>query len=230
MSPPAAVVFLIDVDNTLLDNDRLRADMQAHLRSAFGAAGERYWAVQERLFVDLGYRDYLGALQVHRAEHPEDEPLFAMAGWLIDYPYAERLYPDALALLHKLGAWGRTVILSDGDVVFQSRKIERAGLATAASGGYLIYVHKEERLDDIARHHPAGHYVLIDDKLRILAAAKHHWGARVTTVFPRQGSLANDAHALAGLPAADITVEHIGELLAFDLPALLASARPAATA
>jgi len=224
MTAGSKIVFLVDVDNTLLDNDRVRDDMQAFLAREFGAAGERYWVIQERLFVELGYRDYLGALQRHHAEHPDDDPLFAMSSYLIDYPFADRLYPGALELLRRLGAWGRTVILTDGDVVFQPRKVERSGLSAAVSGRYLVYVHKEQALADVERRYPAGHYVLIDDKLRILATAKRHWGARVTTIFPRQGLLAHDSQALADLPPADLTVERITELLAFDLPALLAAA------
>lgn len=221
MTQPDRVVFLLDVDNTLIDNDRIREDMQGYLRRELGAAGERYWAIQERLFVELGYRDYLGALQVHRAECPQDDPLFPMSSYLLDYPFAERLYPGALEVLKRLSGWGRTVILSDGDVVFQPRKVERSGLATAAAGRYLIYVHKEQALGDVARRYPASHYVLVDDKLRILAAAKQFWGERVTTVFPQQGEIANDPKVLASFPAADITVERIDDLLACDPSRLL---------
>jgi FMN phosphatase YigB (HAD superfamily) len=217
------VVFLLDVDNTLLDNDRIREDMQAYLRREFGAAGERYWTIQERLFVELGYRDYLGALQQHRVEHPDDDPLFAMSSYLLDYPFADRLYPGVLDLLQRLAEWGCTVILSDGDVVFQPRKVERSGLAAAVAGRYLIYVHKEEELADVERRYPASHYVLVDDKLRILSAAKQFWGARVTTVFPRQGQIAQDPNVLAAFPAADLTVARVGDLLACALSDLLAS-------
>jgi len=211
-----SIVFLIDVDNTLLDNDALRHDMQAYIRRELGAAGARYWAIQERLFVDLGYRDYLGALQVHRNECPEDDPLFAMSSFLLDYPFADRLYPGALEVLKRLSAWGSTVILTDGDVVFQPRKVERAGLAAATAGRYLIYVHKEKALADVERRYPADRYVLIDDKLRILAAAKKFWGERVTTVLPRQGEFAHDPKVLASYPPADVSIEHIADLLAFD--------------
>jgi FMN phosphatase YigB (HAD superfamily) len=221
VSSTSPVVFLVDVDNTLLDNDAIRDDMQAYLARGFGSAGERYWAIQERLFVDLGYRDYLGALQQHRVEYPDDDPLFSMSSYLLDYPFAERLYPDALNVLERLGAWGRTVILSDGDVVFQPRKVERSGIAAAVSGRYLIYVHKEQALSDVERRYPARHYVLVDDKLRILAHAKQFWGTRVTTVFPRQGQMAHDPDILASCPAADVTVERIGDLLDCDLPVLL---------
>ena len=218
MTPDETIVFLIDVDNTLLDNDRIRDDMQAFLQREFGAAGERYWAIQERLFGELGYRDYLGALQVHRDECPGDDPLFSMSSYLLDYPFTDRLYPGALDLLRQLGESGPTVILSDGDVVFQPRKIERSGLAAAVTGRYLIYVHKEQELADVERRYPADHYVLVDDKPRILAAAKQFWGARVTTVLPRQGQFAHDPSVLAAFPAADVTVERVGDLLAFDLP------------
>ena len=227
MDSPAAhaastsLVFLIDVDNTLLDNDGIREDMQAYIRRELGPAGERYWAIQERLFVELGYRDYLGALQVHRAECPDDDPLFAMASYLLDYPFGRRLYPGALDVLKRLGGWGQTVLLTDGDVVFQPRKVERAGLAAAAAGRYLIYVHKEQALGDVERRYPASHYVLIDDKLRILAAAKAFWGERVTTVLPRQGEFAHDAKVLASYPPADITIESIGDLLRYDRLRLL---------
>jgi len=221
VTPADPVVFLIDVDNTLLDNDRIRDDMQAYLKGEFGPAGERYWAIQERLFVDLGYRDYLGAVQQHRFEHPDDDPLFSMSSYLLDYSFADRLYPGALDVLRRFGAWGRTVILSDGDVVFQPRKIERSGIGAAVSGRYLVYVHKEQALDDVERRYPARHYVLVDDKLRILTAAKQYWGARVTTVFPRQGEMAHDPAALGSFPAADLSVEHIGDLIDVDREALL---------
>jgi FMN phosphatase YigB (HAD superfamily) len=221
VKPTSAVVFLVDVDNTLLDNDAIRDDMQVYLTHEFGPAGERYWAIQERLFVELGYRDYLGAVQQHRFEHPDDDPLFRLSSYLLDYPFADRLYPGALNVLKRLGAWGCTVILSDGDVVFQPRKIERSGLAAAASGRYLIYVHKEQALDDVERRYPADHYVLVDDKLRILTAAKQYWGARVTTVFPRQGQMAHDPAVLASFPSADLSVERIGDLVDFDRGALL---------
>jgi len=225
MSKLEAVVFLVDVDNTLLDNDAIQDDMQRHLEREFGAsARDRYWAIQEALFVELGYRDYLGALQRYRVEHPQEVHLLSMSSYLLDYPFADRLFPGALPVLQYLGRWGRTVILSDGDVVFQPRKVQRSGLASAVEGRVLIYVHKEEALDDVERRYPARHYVLVDDKLRILAAVKKAWGERVTTVFPRQGKFARDAMAVASYPAADLTLEHIGELLAYDLSELAARA------
>jgi FMN phosphatase YigB (HAD superfamily) len=217
-SPAAPVVFLVDVDNTLLDNDHVQADLRRHLDLEFGAAcRDRYWAILEQLFTELGYRDYLGALQRYRVEHPHDVHLLTMSSYLVDYPFADRLYPRALDVLAHLRKRGPTVILSDGDVVFQPRKVERSGLSKAVDGHVLIYIHKERELDDVARRYPAGHYVLIDDKPRILAAVKAAWGERVTTVFPRQGQYANDAATVASLPAPDLTVDHIGRLLEYDL-------------
>ena len=215
-------VFLVDVDNTLLDNDRIQADLRRHLEREFGAVcRDRYWAILEQLFTDLGYRDYLGALQRYRVEHPKDIHLLSMSSYLVDYPFANRLYPGALDVIERLRGWGPTVILSDGDVVFQPRKVERSGIFEAVEGRVLIYIHKEEELDDVEQRYPAAHYVLVDDKPRILAAVKKAWGDRVTTILPRQGqfALAPDA---ASYPAADLTVERIGDLVDYDLPALLA--------
>jgi FMN phosphatase YigB (HAD superfamily) len=219
MSEVAAVVFLVDVDNTLLDNDRIQDDLKRHLEREFGpATRDRYWTILEALFVELGYRDYLGALQRYRVEHPHDVHLIAMSSYLIDYPFANRLYPGALDVLQRFRAWGPTVILSDGDVVFQPRKVERAGIAEAVDGHVLIYIHKEEMLDDVERRYPAHHYVLVDDKPRILAAVKKAWGDRITTIFPRQGQYARDAKTY---PPADLTVERIGDLVTHDVSELL---------
>ena len=220
------VVFLVDVDNTLLDNDRIREDIQRDFEAAYGAQSrDRYWTIQERLFVDLGYRDYLGALQIYRKEYPEDMRVLSMASYLIDYPFADRVYPGALAALRRLREWGVAVILTDGDVVFQPRKVERAGLAQAVDGNVLVYVHKEAAVADIERHYPARHYVVVDDKLRILDEIKRIWAKRVTTVFVRQGAFAHDAAALAALGPADLTIEHIADLPSHDLAARLAAAR-----
>src|SRR4029453_17579978 len=220
---PSAIVFLVDVDNTLLDNDRIQNDLKRHLEREFGAAcRDRYWAILEQLFTDLGYRDYLGALQRYRVEHPQDIHLLSMSSFLVDYPFANRLYPGSLDVLEQFRSWGQTVILSDGDVVFQPRKIERSGIFEAVEGHVLIYIHKEKALADVERRYPAEHYILVDDKPRILAAVKKIWGDRVTTVFPRQGQYAHDAKVIAACPPADLTVERIGELLDYNLPALLA--------
>ena len=213
-------VFLVDVDNTLLDNDAVQADIREHLAGAYGPdCRDRYWVILEQRMRDLGYRDYLGALQRYREEHPTDIGLLAMSSFLVDYPFAQRLYPGALQVLQHLGQRGRTVVLSDGDVVFQPRKVERAGIAAAVDGRVLIYIHKELALDDVARRFPARHYVLVEDKLRILAAVKQAWGARVSTVFVRQGQYAQDPQVLAAYPPADLTVDRIADLLTYELPA-----------
>jgi FMN phosphatase YigB (HAD superfamily) len=217
MTPPHTVVFLIDVDNTLLDNDRVQEDLKDHLQCAYGrVARERYWRILEDLFAELGYRDYLGALQRYRIEHPREVELLAMSSFLIDYPFADRLFPAALEVLKRLAGFGPTVILSDGDVVFQPHKVERAGLADAVAGRVLIYIHKEEALDDVERRYPADRYFIVDDKRRILAAVKQFWGERVTTVFARQGSYAHDPN-IGVFPAADWTIDHIADLLDDDL-------------
>ena len=218
---PNPVVFLLDVDNTLLDNDRVSDDLKRHLTREVGAGPqERYWAIFEELRAELGYADYLGALQRYRVEHPHDTHLLEVSSYLIDYPFANRLYPGSLDATEHLATFGSTVILSDGDVVFQPRKINRSGLFEAVEGRVLIYIHKEQELEDVERRYPANHYVLVDDKVRILAAVKKTWGERVTTVFPRQGHYAHAAD-VASYPPADITVERIGDLVDYDLPTLL---------
>jgi FMN phosphatase YigB (HAD superfamily) len=222
MTVPSPVVFLVDVDNTLLDNDRIQGDLQRHLEREFGpACRDRYWAILEELFTELGYRDYLGALQRYRVEHPREPHLLGMSSYLVDYPFANRLFPGSLDVLERFRGWGPTVILSDGDVVFQPRKVERSGISEAVDGHVLIYIHKEQELEDVARRYPARQYVLVDDKPRILTAVKRVWGSRVTTVLPRQGRYAHDPEALADGPSADITIERVGALLNYDLPALL---------
>src|SRR5215472_11434236 len=171
--PLTRVVFLFDVDNTLLDNDRVAADLQSHLVSEVGVEGaQQYWQIFEQLRTELGYADYLGALQRYRSKHPRAQQLLCMSNFLINYPFAERLFPDAVKVIQHVQQWGPAIIVSDGDVVFQPLKISRSGLANAVAGRVLIYVHKEEELDDVAQRYPAEHYVLVDDKLRILAAVK----------------------------------------------------------
>ena len=220
------VVFLLDVDNTLLDNDRIIADLRRHLEREFGvASSDRYWAIFEELRSELGYADYLGALQRYRhdAEHGgrADQRLLLMSTFLVDYPFADRLYPHALEVVADLGRRGPTVILSDGDVVFQPRKVQRSGLWNAVDGRVLIYIHKEQMLDAVQRHYTARRYVMVDDKQRILAAMKEVLRERLVTVFPRQGHYAFDPVNIARYPAADITVEHIGDLLDPDIAELL---------
>jgi FMN phosphatase YigB (HAD superfamily) len=227
---PSSIVFLVDVDDTLLENDRIQDDLQAHIEREFGReCRDRFWVIQEELFQELGYRDYLGAFQRFRVEHPYERHLVTAANYLVDYPFANRLYAGALDVLRKLRTWGRTVILSDGDVVFQPRKVESSGIFKAVEGHVLIYVHKEEALADVERRYPADHYVMVDDKLRILAALKKTWGDRVTTVFPRQGKFANDPKVLAAYPnTADVTVDLIGDLLEYEVADLLAKNRQTA--
>ena len=227
MTSPQEVVFLLDVDNTLLDNDRVIADLRGHLEREFGTAcAARYWAIFEGLRSELGYADYLGALQRYRLDaevgQGSDLRLLQMSAFHIDYPFADRLYPRALEVIQCLSSFGPTVILSDGDVVFQPRKVRRSGLWDAVSGRVLIYIHKEQMLGAVQRHHPARHYVMVDDKLRILTAMKEVMQDRLTTVFPRQGHYALDPAAIAAYPAADLSIERIGDLLDADIPSLFA--------
>ncbi len=213
----ADLTILFDVDNTLLDNDGVQADLSGHLEREFGRASrDRYWAIFEGLRTELGYADYLGALQRYRLETLDDPQLLRMSAFLIDYPFASRLYPGALAALAHCRRWGPTVILSDGDVVFQPRKIQRSGIWDAVEGRVLIYLHKEAMLDAVERRYPSHRYWMVDDKLRILAAIKRVWGKRVTTVFPRQGHYALDPKETAGHAPADVTLAHIGDLVGCD--------------
>ena len=222
IAAPADIVFLVDVDNTLLDNDRLISDLMDHIASQYGPTSrDRYSQILEEVRSRLGYVDYLGALQQYRLEHLDVPELLGMSSFLIDYPFAERLYPNALQVLKHLQGMGDTVILSDGDVVFQPRKIQRSGIWDAVDGRVLIYVHKEQMLKSVAQRFPARHYVMIDDKLRILDSLRTQWQDRVTTVFPRQGHYAHDTAALAGFAPADVVVERIGELLHYDADKLL---------
>jgi len=231
VTPAADVVFLLDVDNTLLDNDRVHDDLSKYFDRKFGAASaDRYWAIFETLRTEVGYADYLGALQRYRCAEASaamnDPRLLLMSSFLVDYPFADRLYPGALAAIAHLRTLGTTVILSDGDVVFQPRKIQRSGLWKAVEGRVLIYIHKEQMLDDLERRYPARHYVMVDDKLSILAAMKKIMGGRLTTVFPRQGHYALDPHNISTYPPADLAIEHIGDLLFESLQNLMTCATP----
>jgi hypothetical protein len=212
---------LLDVDNTLLDNDRITDDLKRHLEKEVGHEGQaRYWAIFEELRSEIGYADYLGALQRYRVEYPRDLRLLTVSSFLVNYPFANQLFPDSIDVVDHLKQWGSVIILSDGDVVFQPWKIERSGLFEAVGGNVLIYIHKEQELDDVQQRYPAERYVLIDDKLRILSAVKMSWGSRVTTVFPRQGHYAMDRQVLARYPPADVTIARIGDLLNHDLSTL----------
>jgi FMN phosphatase YigB (HAD superfamily) len=219
------VVFLFDVDNTLIDNDRVTADLKRHLKAEVGPErSEEYFQIFEHLRTTLGYADYLGALQEYRLRHPRDPRLLAVSSFLVRYPFANRLFPGSLDALEHVARFGPTVILSDGDVVFQPRKIDVSGLYEAVEKRALIYIHKEHELDDVEQRYPAEHYVLVDDKVRILTAVKRHWGARLTTIFPRQGHYAF-APDVAAYPKPDITIERIGDLVNLDLPTILAAAK-----
>ncbi|MDQ2917432.1 MAG: HAD family hydrolase [Pseudomonadota bacterium] len=214
MKSPQDIVFLVDCDNTLLDNDRVESDLRDHLEREFGAdSRDRYWAIFEQLRTELGYADYLGALQRYRLGDLNDPRLLLMSSYLVDYPFADRLYEGSLAAITHLRRLGRTVILSDGDVVFQPRKIQRSGLWDAVDGCVLIYVHKERMLDAVAQRYPARHYVMVDDKLRILAAMKDAWGDRLTTIFARQGHYAFDPANIIAYPPAALSVDRIGDLV-----------------
>jgi len=216
------VVFLFDVDNTLIDNDRVQAHLSEHLEQTYGVATrDRYWEIFEQLRSELGYADYLGALERYRTEDLHRPEVLRMSSWLVDYPFADRLYPRALDAVRHVQQWGTVVILSDGDAVFQPRKVERSGLWHLFENRVLIYIHKEQELDDVRRLYPADHYVLIDDKLRILSAVKKFWGESVTTVFPKQGHYALDSKVLAEYPPADIELANIGDLLNYDLSSFL---------
>lgn len=214
---PARICFLFDVDNTLLDNDRVIGDLKRHLESGVGRDGaQRYWDIFERLREELGYADYLGSLQRYRKENPHDSRLLTVSRFLINYPFANRLFPNALDAIEHVKQWGQAVILSDGDVVFQPRKVERSGLFEAVDGNVMIFVHKEQELGEVEARFPADHYVMVDDKLRILTAMKEIWGSRVTTLFVRQGHYALDPAVAAAYPAPDLSIERIGDLLKHD--------------
>ena len=216
------IAFLFDVDNTLLDNDHVIADLQCHLDRDVGAArAQHYWRIFEQLRTELGYADYLGALQRYRGEYPRDPGILTVSRFLLNYPFADRLFPRALEVVEHVKQWGPAALLTDGDVVFQPRKVDRSGLFEAVAGQVFIYLHKEQELADVAQRCPAEHYVLVEDKLRLLTAVKTSWGSRVTTVFVRQGHYARDPKILADFPAADISLDCIGNLLQYDLAQLL---------
>jgi FMN phosphatase YigB (HAD superfamily) len=222
---PDKVVFLFDVDNTLLDNDHVVSDLMGYLEREIGyERQQRYWAYFEQLRTELGYADYLGALQRYRIEYPRDTRILAVAHYLIDYPFANRLFSNSLDVIEHTRRFGEAAIVSDGDVVFQPLKIRRSGLMDSFDSRVLIYIHKEQELDDIAKHYPADHYVFVDDKVRILAAVKRAWNSQVTTVFPRQGHYAMDEKEVAKYRKPDLSIEHIAMLLDYDLPALVSAA------
>jgi FMN phosphatase YigB (HAD superfamily) len=228
MPETADICFLFDVDNTLIDNDRIAQDLSDYLLREYGQyAHDCYWDIFEALRRELGYADYLGALERYRIKYLHDPRILRMANWLIDYPFAERLYPGALEAVRHVRQWGTTAILSDGDAVFQPRKVFRSGLSDFFERHVLIYIHKEQELDYVARIFPAKHYVLIDDKLRLLDVVKKIWSTKVTTVFPRQGHYALDPDIVATYPKADITIEKIADLVQHDIGEFMGAARGA---
>lgn len=221
MTKTHGLLFLFDVDNTLLDNDRLKDDLGAHVHETFGeTAKDRFWVLYEEQRVKHGYADLIGTLERFRLENLENPLALRLSNWLLDYPYIERLYPDALGVVRHVRQWGLPVILTDGDGVFQPHKLERAGLWNAFGGHILNYIHKEQELDAVRRAYPAKHYVLVDDKLNVLDAVKTAWGDQVTTIFPRQGHYANDTKTLTSSLPADMEIERIGDLLEHDFSAL----------
>jgi len=215
---PESVMFLLDVDNTLLDNDRFTKDLGDRLESAFGVAERaRYWEIFGRRREALGLADYLGALQDFRLGVEDNPQLLSMSDFLLEYPFASRLFPQALEAVAHLRTLGLPAVLSDGDIVFQPRKIHRSGIWAAVEGRVLIYLHKEKMLDHMQQRYPAKHYVMVDDKANLLAAMKSALGARLTTVFVRQGHYALAAESKSVEPAPDLVIERIGDLLNHDL-------------
>jgi len=211
-------VFLFDVDNTLLDHDRVSAALRKYLLTEVGKERtDCYWSIFEELRSELGYADYLGALQQYRVEFPYESHILALSNFLVNYPFANRLFPRSLDVIEYFQQYGAVVILTDGDAVFQPRKIERSGIGEAVGNNILIYVHKEQELHDIERRYPAEHYFLIDDKIRILTSIKQQWADRVTTVFVKQGHYALDTEAVAAFPSADIEIANIGDLLDYGI-------------
>jgi FMN phosphatase YigB (HAD superfamily) len=219
------IAFLFDVDNTLLDNDGVVADLMHYLEKEIGSERQqRYWAFFEQLRAELGYADYLGALQRYRLEYPRDSHILEVSHYLLDYPFNQRLFPRALDAVAYSRHVATPVIVTDGDVVFQPLKIRGSGLMEAFESRVLVYIHKERELDDIRARYPADHYVFIDDKVRILAAVKNVWHSEVTTVFPRQGHYALDRAEVAKYRAPDLAIERIGQLLDYSEEKLIAAA------
>lgn len=220
-----ALTFLFDVDNTLLDHDRVTADLRRNLDRSIGTERAKiYWELFETLRTELGYADYLGALQAFRTRFLDEPDLLAISQYLLNYPFANRLFPSSLDAVAHAREAGPTVILSDGDVVFQPQKIFRSGLHEVFDGNVLLYIHKEQELASVEARYPSKHYVMLDDKLRILTAMKAVWGQRLTTVFVRQGHYAKDP-AIAQYPAADLTIDHIGDFQNLSLADISAHSR-----
>jgi hypothetical protein len=204
-----AVTFLLDFDNTLSDNDLARRRLTGTTERILGAAGSReFWATYERVRDEMGFVDFLGTLARFDERHPELGATLDRA--VLDFPYGEVLYPDALATIAALWRVGTPVVLSDGDRTYQPLKISRSGVDDAVRGNVLVFPHKERDLDDVARLFPAERYVAVDDKAALLAGIKLHWGARVATVHVLQGKYSDDPYRG---PAPDATVPSIGGLI-----------------
>jgi FMN phosphatase YigB (HAD superfamily) len=217
MNQPEPLAILFDVDNTLLDNDQIVSDLRLHLGHVAGhKSSERYWDIFEELREEMGYADYLGAIQRFRNEDPYDADFMKVSLFLLGYPFKSRLFPGALEVIRHFSSFGTTAILTDGDVVFQPWKISRSGIFEAVNGRIMIQIHKEKELDCVEERLPAERYILIDDKLRLLSEIKSIWGDRLTTIFPRQGHYAHDPAILAKYPEADLTVDRIEDLLSIN--------------
>ncbi|MBS0192781.1 MAG: HAD family hydrolase [Proteobacteria bacterium] len=220
------LVVLLDVDNTLFDNDRFKDDLAARLLRDLGNDGSAlYWQCYEDVRMQLGYVDYLATLQRLRGPLEETPALLHMASFVLDYPFADHLYPDALDAIAHLSSFATTAILSDGDIVFQPRKIQHAGLWDAVQGRVAITVHKERALDAVRARFPANHYAMVDDKPQLLAAMKRSMGDALTTVFVKQGHYAAQAAGAALEPPPDIVVEAIADLRKLGVEELLATNR-----
>ena len=217
-------VFLFDVDNTLLDNDRVKSDLKEKVLQDFGQeACNRFWAIYEEQRKKHIYADFIGTLERFRLEHLHDPKALRLSLWMMHYPFADRLFPDALAVVRHVSQWGLPVVLTDGDGVFQPYKLERSGLWNAFDGRVLGYVQKDQELEAIAQAFPARHYILVDDKLKLLNAVKGIWGNRVTTIFVKQGHYANDPNVLASEPVADVSVDRVAELMMHDFSTIRAN-------
>jgi FMN phosphatase YigB (HAD superfamily) len=227
LKPTNPLVVLLDVDNTLLDNDRFAVDLSAYLLKQFGADGrDRYWRLFAQRRDDLGYADYLGAVQAFRGGYDDDRDRLGLSAFVLDYPFAERLYPRALEVLAHLRACAPTVIFTEGDLVFQPRKLRSAGIWDAAGGQAIVCLHKTFALTLLHRRYPAAHYFMIDDKPALLAAMKRLLGTALTTVLVHQGQYARESSAgfqerrVPPLPSTrprpDLEIERIADLLGRD--------------
>ncbi len=217
-------VFLLDVDNTLLDNDQVRTQLEAAVTDAVGPArATRLWEIYEAVREELDFVNFPETLERFSRECDEVACLGRLSSILYGFPFAECLYPGALQAIHHVKSLGLPVILSDGDQLFQRYKIRAAGLETAVDGRVLVYVHKEQSTDDIRKRYPATHYVMVDDKPRIHTAMKAVLGDQVTTVMVCQGKYAADP-AQHDYPDPDVTLDSIQDLVQLTAAQLSVSA------